>query len=145
MSFFRRTREVLEYDPVAETVRSRVATDDRLDQMAFDARTGELLVTSPLHSAVLRFDADRLTPSGRIPADFGVRALTIDPVRGWLVCGSIANNALSVIDLATSRRIARFYVAPWIHMVRLDPARGMAYVSATSGLYSVRYAAPPAR
>ena len=132
--------ELLAYHVGRGEIVARSLTDPRLDRMAVLLERNELLVTSPLHSAVLRFDAKTLEPLGRIDAQFGVRSLAIDPGRRWLVCGSLVDNSLWVIDLETGRRLARYHVGPWLREIVLDPESATAYVSSHSGLFRVRYA-----
>jgi DNA-binding beta-propeller fold protein YncE len=101
----------------------------------------EVLVASPVHSEVLRFDAETLDLKGSIPSIFGVRSLAIDPVRKLLLCGSMVNNLLEVIDLETNKRIAKYYVGPWFRKIVLDTNTGIAYISTGMGLYRVNYMA----
>jgi hypothetical protein len=110
-----------------------------VDGMAISPDGKELLVGVPLHSEVLRFDAESLELKGSIATVFGVRTLAVDSERNLLLTASLATNMLDVIDLKTYRRVAQYYVAPWLHEICLDTNAGFAYVSSTEGLFRVQY------
>ena len=88
---------------------------------------------------MLRFDAESLELNGSIATVFGVRTLAVDSKRNLLLTASLATNMLDVIDLKTYRRVAQYYVAPWLHDISLDTKAGFAYVSSTEGLFRVQY------
>ena len=111
------------------------------DHLALTPDQDEVLYPSPLHSAVLRFDAQTLEFKGRIPTVFGVRNLTVDPVRNLLLTVSGLTNTLDVIDLKTRKRVAKYYIAPWLRTIALDAKVGIAYVSSAMGLFKVDYKA----
>ncbi len=111
------------------------------DRMLLNPDLKELLYPSPLHSAVLRFDAETLEFKGRIRTVFGVRGLAIDSGRNLLLTVSGLTNMLDVIDLKTRKRIATYYVAPWLRTIALDSEAGIAYVSSAMGLFKVDYKA----
>lgn len=110
-----------------------------VDGMEITPDGKELLVGVPLHSEVLRFDAESLELKGSIPTVFGVRTLAVDPERNLLLTASLATNMLDVVDLKTHQRVAKYYVAPWLRDICLDTKAGFAYVSSTEGLFRVQY------
>jgi DNA-binding beta-propeller fold protein YncE len=110
-----------------------------VDGMALTPDGKELLVGVPLHSEVLRFDAESLELKGSIATVFGVRTLAVDSERNLLLTASLATNMVDVIDLKTYRRVAQHYVAPWLRDISLDTKAGFAYVSSTEGLFRVQY------
>ena len=109
--------------------------------MALTPEGDELLVAGPVHSAVLRFDADTLEYKGRIAAAFGVITLAVDVERKLLLTGSLLTNMVEVIDLNTNVRIARYWVAPWLRVIQVDTSGGAAFVSSPEGLFRVDYLA----
>jgi len=145
LTFFRRRSEVMLYDLEARSVTRRAPADPRAERMAFWKTNNELLVTSPIESRVLRFDADTLTPKGSLHALFGVRAIALDEARQLLLCGNIATGHLIVLDLKTGARVSTRYLGPWLRTIELDVPNGTAYVSANGALYVLRYAAALAK
>jgi hypothetical protein len=139
LTFFRRRSEVVLYDLEARSVTRRAPADPRAERMAFWETKNELLVTSPIESRVLRFDADTLTPKGSFAALFGVRAIALDEARQLLLCGNIATGHLIVLDLRTGARVSTRYLGPWLRTIELDVPNGTAYVSANGALYVLRY------
>ena len=139
LTFFRRRSEVMLYDLEARSVTRRAPADPRAERMAFWKTNNELLVTSPIESRVLRFDADTLTPKGSLHALFGVRAIALDEARQLLLCGNIATGHLIVLDLRTGARVSTRYLGPWLRTIELDVPNGTAYVSANGALYVLRY------
>jgi len=135
-------KKVLAYDlNTRRIVGTSVVNDQWLDGMALSRDEKELLVGAPLHSKVLRFDAESLELRGSIATVFGVRTLAVDRERNLLLTASLATNILEVIDLKTYERVAKYYIAPWLHDICLDTKGGLAYVSSTEGLFRVQYAA----
>ena len=133
-------KTVRAYDLNTRTVVGRSAVKGQwVDGMAITPDGKELLVGVPLHSEVLRFDADSLELKGSIATVFGVRTLAVDPERNLLLTASLATNMVDVIDLKTYRRVAQYYVAPWLRDISLDTRAGIAYVSSTEGLFRVQY------
>jgi len=120
-------------------VGTSAVTDQWVDGMAVTPDGKELLVGVPLHSEVLRLDAETLELRGSIPTVFGVRTLAVDSERNLLLTASLATNMLDVVDLKTYKRVTKYYVAPWLHDICLDTKAGVAYVSSTEGLFRVRY------
>lgn len=145
LTFFRRRSEVMLYDLEARSVTRRAPADPRAERMAFWKTNNELLVTSPIESRVLRFDADTLTPKGYLHALFGVRAIALDEARQLLLCGNIATGHLIVLDLKTGARVSTRYLGPWLRTIELDVPNGTAYVSANGALYVLRYSTALAR
>ena len=145
LTFFRRRSEVMLYDLEARSVTRRAPADPRAERMAFWKTKNELLVTSPIESRVLRFDADTLTPKGYLAALFGVRAIALDEARQLLLCGNIATGHLIVLDLKTGARVSTRYLGPWLRTIELDVPNGTAYVSGNGALYVLRYSTPLAR
>ena len=145
LTFFRRRDEVILYDLERQSVTRTARADPRAERMAFSRRRNEVLVTSPMESRVMRFDADSLQSKGYIPALFGVRAIAIDEVRDVLLCGNIATGHLVTIDLATNRRLRTYYLGPWLRTIELHADSGTAYVSSNGALYRVKYAADTGR
>jgi hypothetical protein len=145
LTFFRRRSEVMLYDLEARSVTRRAPADPRAERMAFWKTKNELLVTSPIESRVLRFDAETLTPKGYFAALFGVRAIALDEERQLLLCGNIATGHLIVLDLRTGERVSTRYLGPWLRTIELDVPNGTAYISANGALYVLRYSAALAR
>ena len=140
LTFFRRRSEVMIYNLQNRSVTHRTAADQRAERMVFSRRRNELLVTSPMESRIMRFDADQLQPKGYIPAPFGVRAIAIDESRDLLLCGNIATGQLMVIELKSGRALRRYYLGPWLRTIQLQIESGIAYVSSNGALYRVDYA-----
>ncbi len=139
-------KTVRAYDLDTRRVVGKSAVKGRwLDGMAVTPDGKELLVGAPLHSEVLRFDAESLELNGSIATVFGVRTLAVDSERNLLLTASLATNMLDVIDLKTYRRVGQYYVAPWLHDISLDTKAGFAYVSSTEGLFRVQYTSRLAR
>jgi hypothetical protein len=133
-------KKVVAYDLDTRRVVSASAVNNQwVDGMEITPDGKELLVGVPLHSKVLRFDAESLELKGSIPTVFGVRTLAVDPERNLLLTASLATNMLDVIELKTHQRVAKYYIAPWLHDICLDTKAGFAYVSSTEGLFRVRY------
>ncbi|MDM0045114.1 hypothetical protein QTH91_11525 [Variovorax dokdonensis] len=139
LSFFRNINRLMLYDFRKRDFVAEVVTDARVDRMAFDASRSEVLLASPLRSAVLRFDADTLKPRGQIPGMFGVRVMAIDDARGWMVSGSLTTGQIEVRSLKTGEHLRSIYLGPWLRSIVLDPQRALAYVSANGALYKVAY------
>ena len=139
MDFYAGNNGILKYDLRRRSVVRRAPTDERVDKMAIDIKRNELLVASPVHSRVLRYDASSLEEKSAIDSLFGVRTLAVDSRRDLLICGSLLSNDLEVIDLKTHESLARYRVGPWLREITLDAQRGVAYVSSRFGLYAVRY------
>ena len=132
---------VLAYDTKLRKAAASSQAGDRWigDKMALTPDQQELLVPSPLHSDVLRFDALTLEFKGRIGTVFGVRALAVDASRNLLLAGSGLTSMVDVIDLRTRRRVAKHYVGPWLRAIAVDQGAGIAYVSSARGLFRVDY------
>jgi len=146
LTFFRRRNEVMLYDLQKRSVTHSTPGDKRAERMVFWRRRNELLVTSPMESRIMRFDADQLQPRGYIPTAFGVRGIAIDEVRDLLLYGNIASGHLVVIDPKTGARLRSYYLGPWLRTILLNVDSGTAYVSSRGALYRVNYAAGiPAR
>jgi hypothetical protein len=136
------TDMVLAYDTRARKVVARTTAGYRwMDGMALTPEGDELLVATPVYSAVLRFDADTLEYRGRIAAGLGVRTLYVDVERKLLLTGSLLTNMLEVIDLKTNARLAKYWVAPWLRVIQADTSGGAAFVSSSEGLFRVDYLA----
>src|SRR5216684_8294745 len=112
-----------------------------VDGLAVTPDGNELLVGVPLRSTVLRFDAESLNPKGAIDTVFGVRTLAVDSERDLLLTASLATNMVDVIDLRTSKRVAKYYLGPWLRSICLDTKNDEAYVSSAQGLFKVDYTA----
>jgi len=139
LSFFRRNPEILVYDMEKRDVIERRPAPARLDRMIILPETGELLVTSPVKSEVLRLDADTLASKGVIKAPFGVRTLAVDAERELLFAGSFVTGQIAVIDTNTGRSVKTVYLGPWLRSIELDVGAGTAYVSSNGALYSWSY------
>jgi hypothetical protein len=139
MSFFRRSRELIAYDTVARRVARSQRTDPRIEGMVFLPSRSELLLTSPVHGRVLRYDAATLQPKGHIDTVFGVRTLALDSQRELLLAGSFLTNKLEVIDMKTHRAVKRYHLGPWLRMIALDIPHGIAFVSSPLGIYELQY------
>jgi putative effector of murein hydrolase LrgA (UPF0299 family) len=120
----------------------QVEITPRTDRMIFSEAENEVWVASPLDGAIMRYDADTLGYAGRIKSTLGDRTLTLDTRRNLLLAGNFMNGRLEVIDLATEKSTASYYLGPWIRTIALDIENGIAYVSTVRGLFKVEYAAP---
>ena len=140
LSFFRRRNEVVLYDLAARSIRRSTAADAQAERMAYWEAGNELLVTSPVRSRIMRFDADTLSPKGYLPAPFGARAIALDEQRQLLLCGNIATGYVVIIDLRTNTSVARHYLGPWLRTISLHVESGTAYVSSNGALYRLEYA-----
>jgi hypothetical protein len=141
LTFFRRRHDVMLYDLQSKSVTRSTPGDRRAERMIFSQRRNELLVTSPMESRIMRFDADRLNLKGYIPTASGVRGIAIDEVRDLLLYGNIASGDLVVIDPNTGARLRSYYLGPWLRTIQLNVDSGTAYVSSRGALYRVSYAA----
>jgi hypothetical protein len=130
---------LIAWDMVRHETEINAQTSAMTDRMEFDAKRNELLVASPLDGAILRYDADTLEYKGKIKVSFGVRTLTIDTQRDLLVAGNFINDRIQVIDMKTGKRVASFYIGPWIRTITLDVENGIAYVSTVRNLFKVNY------
>jgi DNA-binding beta-propeller fold protein YncE len=139
LSFFRNSSRLMLYDLQRKEFLAKVQTDERVDRMAFDVARSELLLASPMKSRVLRFDARTLAQKGEMKSVFGVRAMAIDPSRGWMLTASLVTGELWVQDLASGKVLQRIYLGPWLRTIELDTVKGVAYVSANGALYKVPY------
>jgi hypothetical protein len=92
-----------------------------------------------MESRVARLDAATLEVKGYISTLFGVRAIAVDKGRNLLLVGSIASGRVVVIDLATGRQRASYYLGPWLRTIELVPERGIAYVSSNGAIYELHY------
>lgn len=139
LNYFRRQRVILIYDLKARAVTRRAELGTNADRMAIWRLKNEVLVALPLESRIARLDADTLQPRGNFQTVFGVRTIAIDPVDNILFSGSLATGQLEIIDLATGRRLASYYLGPWLRTIELLPNRGLAYVSSNGAIFEVRY------
>lgn len=139
MSFFRRTPEVMIYDMAERQVVVRSTLAPRVDRMAFLENANEVLVTLPVTSEILRFDADTLAGQGLIKGPFGVRTLAFDPGREILFAGSFVTGEIATIDMKTGRRTGTTYLGPWLRSIELDVETGTAFVSSNGALYRWEY------
>lgn len=140
LSFFRRRSDLLLYDLNARRITKQVPADARSEKMAFWLKGDQLLVTSPMQGRIQRFAARDLTAQGPIKTVFAGRTVAVDQDRNLLLCGSLATNQLVVIDLNSGRRVASFYVGPWLRTISIDAPAAVAYVSSNGGLFRVAYA-----
>jgi hypothetical protein len=133
-------KKVLVYNTITRQTQGKpFVSASWVDGMALTPDGNELLVGAPLRSAILRFDAESLAPRGIIDTTLGVRTLTVDRERNLVLAGSLATNLVDVIDLGTHKRLAKYYVAPWLRSICLNVNAGEAYVSSTEGLFAVDY------
>jgi hypothetical protein len=139
LSFFRRRNSLLVYDLRSLSVVVEVPAPHHVDRMTFLRSAREVLLVAPVESRIYRYDIDTLAAKGHFDAMFGVRALAVDPKRNVLLCGSLVNGIVAVIDLSSGRTISRFYLGPWLRTIVVDAPRGVAYVSSHDALYELRY------
>lgn len=109
------------------------------DRIIYDAIASEILVASPQDGAILRYDAVTLQFKGKINSSIGDRTLALDTKRNLLLVGNFINNYMQVIDLSTQKRIAHYYIGPWIRTIALDVESGIAYISTIHNLFKVNY------
>lgn len=141
MNFFRRTTDLMAYDTQTNEIVKQVPSDKQVDRMAIVPNSNELLVSSPVNSSLLRYDANTLERKGAIKTTFGVRTVAVDTSRNLLLSGSLATNMLEVLDLKTHKRLAHYRLGPWLREICLDTDAGMAYVSSNGALFKVDYTA----
>lgn len=139
LSFFRRRGMLMAYDLRTRSVIAEMPAPPRVDRMAYLPASDEILLANPVASRIERFDAATLAPRGHIEAIFGVRVMAFDERRGILFCASLATGEVAAIDLATGRRMGRFYLGPWLRTIQVDPARAIVYASSRGGLYELGY------
>lgn len=139
LSFFRRRGMLMAYDLRTRSVIAEMPAPPRVDRMAYLPASDEILLANPVASRIERFDAATLAPRGHIEAIFGVRVMALDERRGILFCASLATGEVAAIDLATGRRMGRFYLGPWLRTIQVDPARAIVYASSRGGLYELGY------
>lgn len=139
LSYFRRSNQVKAYDLRSLQIVAETRSDKRVDRMLVHERTGELLVTSPLKSEIVRYDASALAELGRWKSIFGIRVLALDQARNLLLGGSLATGQLAVIDASTGRVLDTHYLGPWLRTIAVNPANGVAYVSSNGSLYAVHF------
>lgn len=120
-------------------IKKQTEVPSRTDRILFSENTNEVLVTVPLSGEILGYDADTLENTKRIKSSFGDRTLSIDYQRNLLFTGNFMNGRLTVIDLSTQKKIASYYLGPWIRTIALDTEKGTAYVSTVRGLFSIHY------
>ena len=142
LSFFRRRNEVVLYNLETRSITHTAPADPQAERMVYWKERNELLVTSPIESRIMRFDADRLEQKGYIPAPFGARAIALDEPRQLLLCGNLATGYIEIIDLRTGTRLNRHYLGPWLRTIQLQAEKGTAYVSSNGALYALNYASP---
>ncbi|MBR0646764.1 YncE family protein [Plastoroseomonas hellenica] len=139
LSFFRRRGMLMAYDLRTRSIVAEMPAPPRVDRMAYLPASDEILLANPVASRIERFDAATLAPRGHIEAIFGVRVMALDEQRGILFCASLATGEVAAIDLATGRRMGRFYLGPWLRTIQVDPARATVYASSRGGLYELGY------
>jgi hypothetical protein len=139
LSFFRRKGVLLAYDLRSLTIVAETPVPPRVDRMAYLRATNEILLASPLTSRIERYDAETLRPTGHFDALFGVRVMAVDDRRGLVFGASLATGEVVAIDAASGRRLARFYLGPWLRTIQIHPTRATAYVSSNGALYELRY------
>jgi DNA-binding beta-propeller fold protein YncE len=141
MAFFHRDDRILIYDLERLRIVKQVRVRSHLNRMAIAPKKNdiELLIASPLDSALLRFGAESLEPKGQIKTLFGVRTLAVDWTRNLVLCGSLFKSSVEVIDLETQQSLAKYYVGPWLRTIQLDSKAGNAFVSSYYGLFTVDY------
>ncbi|MFN8399293.1 MAG: hypothetical protein U0X74_04700 [Anaerolineales bacterium] len=120
-------------------ITNQVEITPRTDRMVFSERTQEVWIASPLDGSVLRYDADTLKNTGAIKSNFGDRTLNIDYQRNLLLTGNFINGRLTIIDVTTQKKVASYYLGPWIRTIALDIPNGIAYVSTVRGLFKINY------
>lgn len=114
---------------------------DWLSAMATTPDGKELLIAEPIQSKVIRLDRKTFQVKGTIDTVFGVRTLAVDEKRNLLLTASLVTNMLEVIDLRTDKRMARYYLGPWLRSICVDDKSGVAYVSSIDLPFKVNYLA----
>lgn len=130
---------LVSWDLVKHEIIKQVTTSPNTDRLIYNPGTSEVLVASTTEGAILRYDADTLEYKGKINVSIGDRTLSIDQKRNLLLVGNFINNRMQVIDLKTYKRLASFYIGPWIRTISLDEKNGIAYVSTVRNLFKVDY------
>lgn len=127
------------WDMQEHKIKDQTEIPSRTDRILFSENTNEVWVTVPLSSDILRYDAKTLKNTGVIKSNLGDRTLNIDYQRNLLLTGNFMNGRLTVIDLATQKKVASYYLGPWIRTIALDISNGVAYVSTVRGLFKISY------
>jgi DNA-binding beta-propeller fold protein YncE len=132
---------LVSWDLNTHEVIQQVQTSPNTDRLIYNPGTSEVLVASTMEGAMLRYDADTLEYKGKLNVSIGDRTMSLDQERNLLLVGNFINNRIQVIDLKTEKRIASFYIGPWIRTISLDVENGIAYVSTVRNLFKVKYVA----
>lgn len=120
-------------------ITNQTEVPSRTDRILFSENTNEVWVTVPLSGEILGYDADTLENTKRIKSSLGDRTLSIDYQRNLLFTGNFMNGWLTVIDLSTQKKVASYYLGPWIRTIALNNEKGIAYVSTVRGLFTIKY------
>jgi hypothetical protein len=144
LSFFRvdrffRSHNIIGYDLRRKEIFRSVIADKYLARMEYCEFGNELMVPSPLSSKILRFNGDNLDFLGYIRSMFGIRTLEVDSKRMLLLGGSLVTGNLAVTTLKGGKKIANYYLGPWLRTIRVDSNNGVAYVSSNGFLYKLDY------
>ncbi len=130
---------LVSWDMNTHEVIQQVETSPNTDRLIYNPDASEVLVASTMEGAMLRYDADTLEYKGKLNVSIGDRTMSLDQKRNLLLVGNFINNRIQVIDLKTEKRIASFYIGPWIRTISLDVENGIAYVSTVRNLFKVKY------
>ena len=120
-------------------ITNKIEITPRTDRMLFFKNKNEVWIASSLDGSILRYNADTLKNTGFIKSNIGDRTLSIDYKRNLLFTGNFMNGRLTVIDLSTQKKVASYYLGPWIRTIALNTEKGIAYVSTVRGLFTIRY------
>lgn len=120
-------------------ITNQIEVPSRTDRILFSENTNEVWVTVPLSGEILGYDADTLENTKHIKSSLGDRTLSIDYQRNLLFTGNFMNGRLTVIDLSTQKKVASYYLGPWIRTIALNNEKGIAYVSTVRGLFTIKY------
>jgi DNA-binding beta-propeller fold protein YncE len=130
---------LVSWDLNTHEVMQQIETSPNTDRLIYNPDASEVLVASTMEGAMLRYDADTLEYKGKLNVSIGDRTMSLDQKRNLLLVGNFINNRIQVIDLKTEKRIASFYIGPWIRTISLDVENGIAYVSTVRNLFKVKY------
>jgi DNA-binding beta-propeller fold protein YncE len=139
LNYFRRKRGVLIYDLKRGQISKEASLPSNSDRMVLRRPQNELLISLPIESRIARLDADTLQMKGSISTVFGVRTIALDEASNMLLSGSLATGMLEVLDVSNGRRLASFFLGPWLRTIELVPGQNIAYVSSNGAIYKVRY------
>ena len=99
---------------------------------------GIVYVARPLASEVVAVNPTTRRVERRMKAEFGARALELDPNRGILFVGNYFDGTLDLLDAQTGERLTRHYAGRLLRGLYYDRDGDRIFVAAGCGLYWAR-------